>query len=173
MFLYPTATNNRQHATEVFYGLRTDALRDALLEKLVGKKNSLLSFPDKTKANISNRKFLGVQEIPVDQVIGTLGRNYDFDAKFRPVKKHLRDRWVNIFISLERDNLPPILVHKVGAIYYVEDGHHRTSVARSTGRAYISAEVWEYSSNCPQNNISQPVKSCSSTECRPVETCPA
>jgi hypothetical protein len=37
----------------------------------------------------------------------------------------------------------PIEVIKVGNDYFVVDGHHRTSVARSAGMAFIDAEVWE------------------------------
>jgi hypothetical protein len=37
-------------------------------------------------------------------------------------------------------------VHKVGDHYYVEDGHHRVSVARALGIAFIQAKVWEYPS---------------------------
>ena len=171
MLPYPTMANNRNFATEAFHAQRMNALRDSLMEKLFGRKNSLKSFPEKIKVNISNRKFLGMKDIPVEKIIGTLGWNCDFDGKFRPLKKHLRDRWVNVFTSLDTDNWPPILVHKIGEIYYVEDGHHRTSVARALGRAFISAEVWEYSVNSPKINISQPMFS--SSRCHPAEACPA
>jgi hypothetical protein len=173
MFLYPTAANNRQLATEIFNTLLMQAFLDSFLEKLNGRQQGLLSFPGKTKANISNRKLLGVLEIPVEKVIGTLGRSCDFDASFRPVKKHLRDRWVNVFMSLEADKWPPILVHKIGEVYYVEDGHHRISVARSMGRAFIAAEVWEYSIDSPRDIICGPRASCSASKCPSLETCPA
>ena len=171
MFLYPTPTNNRQLATDIFHTLLMEAFIDSLLEKLSGRKNGLLSFPDKKEANMSNRRFMGMQEIPLEKVIGTLGRESDFDAKFRPVKKHLRDRWVNVFINLECDNGSPILVHKIGEVYYVEDGHHRTSVARSMGKAFIYADVWEYPMNPPRDNVCQPESCHSSPGYRPVEAC--
>jgi len=38
-----------------------------------------------------------------------------------------------------------IVVHKIGEQYYVEDGHHRVSVARSVGMVFIEAKIWEYS----------------------------
>ena len=38
----------------------------------------------------------------------------------------------------------PILVYKLGDFYYVEDGHHRLSVAHALGRVFIRAVVWEY-----------------------------
>jgi hypothetical protein len=165
MFLSPTVTHNRNLAVEEFYSLRMDALRESFLDNILGRNNCLVSFPDKIKPNISNRKFLGVKDIPVEKIIGTLGRNCDFDTKFRPINKHLRDRWVNVFVSLDAEDWPPILVHKIGDVYYVEDGHHRTSIARSTGRAFISAEVWEYSTNSFKENNCQPEPSYSSSCC--------
>jgi ParB-like chromosome segregation protein Spo0J len=41
--------------------------------------------------------------------------------------------------------LPPIEVIQIGEHYFVNDGHHRISVARALGIAYIDAlvEVWQ------------------------------
>jgi len=38
----------------------------------------------------------------------------------------------------------PILVHQLGGFYFVEDGHHRTSVARHLGLETIEAAVITY-----------------------------
>lgn len=51
---------------------------------------------------------------------------------------------MNVYLSLENGDRGPIVVHKVGEQYYVEDGHQRVSVARALGRAYIRAKIWEY-----------------------------
>jgi hypothetical protein len=76
--------------------------------------------------------------------VGTLNRHRDFDHKFRPLKSYLRDRWVNVYLTLQVEGWSPIILHKVGNDYYVEDGHHRLSVARLLGMTYIQAKVWEY-----------------------------
>jgi hypothetical protein len=39
--------------------------------------------------------------------------------------------------------MPPIDVYRVGALHFVEDGHHRVSVARSHGDPTIEARVRE------------------------------
>jgi hypothetical protein len=157
------------YAFEIFNTERMNATRDSFLEKLFGSENCLISFPEKTARYISNRKFLGLRDIPIEMIIGTLGRNCDFDRKFRPLKKNLRDRWINLFTNLEIENWPPIRLHKIGANYYVEDGHHRISVARSIGMAFISAEVWEYSSNSSQpKNLQSQI---CSRESHSVEPC--
>jgi len=116
----------------------------------MGKNTKLASFPEEAPEKSPNRKFLGVQEIAVQGIIGTVGRQNDFDRQFRPLNKYLRERWVNAYLALERDGWSPILVHKVGDFYYVEDGHHRISVAQALGIAYIQAKVWEYPSYSKQ-----------------------
>ncbi len=40
-------------------------------------------------------------------------------------------------------NLPPVVLYKVGEVYFVVDGHHRVSVAREQGQEFIDAEVRE------------------------------
>jgi hypothetical protein len=41
------------------------------------------------------------------------------------------------------NQVPPIQVFKVGDDYYVEDGHHRVSVAHVIGQLTMRAKVWE------------------------------
>jgi hypothetical protein len=170
MFTFGKVTNIRNFAVEEFSSLRMKALRDSVLERIFRRDNCLLDFPEKVKAENANRKLLPIKAIPVEKIVGTLGRGRDFDGKFRPLKKHLKDRWVNVFTAQETEDLPPIIVHKLGEYYYVEDGHHRISVARSLGRAFISAEVWEYSNGSTKVNECPTVINSS---CKHFETCPA
>jgi hypothetical protein len=50
---------------------------------------------------------------------------------------------------VEGDELPPIDVYKLDDTYYVIDGHHRVSVARSLGRDTINARVIEVRTRAP------------------------
>ena len=170
MFIYSPTTNVRTFAIEIFHAQRMDAIKDSLLKKLFRQSNQLLSFPDKERENTSNRKFLGVTEIPVEKILGTISGTNDFDKKFRPLKNHLRDRWTYVYTNLDSEDCNPIRVHKIRDIYYVEDGHHRTSVARSMGKAFICAEVWEYSPNPSQCYPSQ--QQVSAERPHSVDTCP-
>ena len=72
-------------------------------------------------------------------MLGEYGRGRDFDRRFRPLKKHLCDRWAGAYLRSNVDSWPPISVNKVGGTYFVEDGHHRVSVANFLGMAYILA----------------------------------
>ena len=91
-----------------------------------------------------NKRHMGVKAIPTDRIMGTVGRNGDFDLDFRPLKKHLQDRWVNAFVLAKTQPWSPIRAYKKGGQYFIEDGHHRVSVARHLGVEFIDAEVWEY-----------------------------
>lgn len=156
MNLYAFPTHIRSHLAYQFSRLRMQAVREALWAKLIRKKSGLAVFPEHRPQKNLNRRFHGTEDIRVEQIVGTLGRHSDFDQKFRPLKPYLRDRWVNAYLTLEREGWSPIVVHKVGDQYYVEDGHHRVSVARLLGMAFIQANVWEYplegkpGRKCPQ-----------------------
>jgi len=87
---------------------------------------------------------LGIEEIPLDAIAGTVGRRpEEFDRAFRPSKR-VRGRWESVAAARRRGvDLPPIEVYKVGDLYFVEDGHHRVSVARAFGDTTIEAHVRE------------------------------
>jgi len=154
MNMSPPLTNIRSFIADEFSTLRIRALRDLFWAKLNGKNTKLTIFPEETPSKGPNRKFIGMEEIPIEQIIGTLGRSKDFDHKFRPLKSSLRERWVNVYLTLEKEGWPPIVVHKVGEQYYVEDGHHRVSVARFIGMIFIEAKVWDYPAPDKQKNAS-------------------
>jgi len=158
MNIYPHLTNARSLLTDEFYTLKAYARRDFLFAKLFGKSTNLVIFPDQAPQKSPNRKLIGMKDIPIEQIVGTLNRQSDFDHKFRPLKSYLQDRWVNVYLLLEKDGWPPIVVHKVGEEYYVEDGHHRVSVARSLGMTFIQAKIWEYPVCAKQTKKCQPAR---------------
>ena len=87
---------------------------------------------------------LGEQVVPISQIKGSAnaGRAADFDSDFRPLKTHTKDRWLSVAAALHQGaKLPPVLLTQVGDIYYVEDGHHRISVAKAMGEKEIVAKV--------------------------------
>ncbi|MBE2223893.1 MAG: hypothetical protein IAF02_20300 [Anaerolineae bacterium] len=133
----------KHNAIESFRYSRWQARKEALLSKVWGKVPCLKSFGDISGQITPQRRSLGVREIPVEKITGTVGRQDDFDGRFRPLKNHLRERWVNIAVNFQDAGWPPIDVFKVGEEYFVLDGHHRTSYARQVGMAFMEANVWE------------------------------
>lgn len=157
MNIYPLFTSLRSFVAYKFSVVRRHARRDHFWTHLTGGEATLAVFPGKGQRVSPSRKLIGIKNIRVDQIIGTLNRTTDFDAYFRPLKKHILNRWVNAYILNEQDGWSPIIVHKVGEQYFVEDGHHRVSVAHSTGMEFIEAKVWEYDVQCKQTEVCQPV----------------
>jgi len=156
MKIYPSFTDIRSHLSHKFFTLRTDARRDARWAKLLGRNVKLAIFPEEAPEKIPGRKFIGTEVVHLEQIVGTICRQSDFDHKFRPLHKWLRDRWINVYLTLERDGWSPILVHKIGEDYYVEDGHYRLSIAQALGVVLIPAQVWEYPSEVKKGEQCQP-----------------
>jgi hypothetical protein len=86
---------------------------------------------------------VGLQQIAVDSIVGTVDRSGgEFDRLFRPRSARLRSRWQRIAAARGRGTtLPPIDVYRIGEVHFVQDGHHRVSVARALGDATIDARV--------------------------------
>ncbi len=115
------------------------------LKRLVGKHNNLLSFDDipvELRRQAPNN--LGLQAVPLNQIVGSEGRYHEFDQAFYPREKRSKDRWVRVDQAhLANVLLPPVELLKIGESYFVRDGNHRVSVARAHGQAHIDATVIE------------------------------
>jgi hypothetical protein len=105
----------------------------------------ILPFEEVTDAlGLVSRQDLGLQVVPLDAIVGSVDRTVDFDRGFRPTSPRLRSRWERIAAAQRRgESLPPISLYLVGELYFVRDGHHRVSVAKSLGREDIDAYVTE------------------------------
>lgn len=112
---------------------------------LSGKRNNLLSYDDiKEKLRIGGPIYQGVKTVRVDQIAGSLNRYHEFDSTFLPKEDQLASRWQKVDRAFYEDvHLPPVVLYKVGQVYFVVDGHHRVSVARGQGQEFIEAEVRE------------------------------
>lgn len=112
---------------------------------LSGKRNNLLSYDEvKEKLRIGGPIYRGVKTVRVDQIVGSLNRYHEFDRAFLPKDDQLASRWQKVDRAFYEDiHLPPVVLYKVGQVYFVVDGHHRVSVAREQGTEYIEAEVRE------------------------------
>ena len=156
MFPAITFTSQRYAAINNFQNFRQRGQLATLWAKLTGKYPYLEEFDCYAVRLQVSRRYLGLQTIPVEQITGSVGRGRDFDHKFRPLKKNLSDRWAGALLRSGDDSWPPISVNKVGETYFVEDGHHRVSVANFLGVVYIQADVWEYPAHPGQAEACQP-----------------
>jgi hypothetical protein len=93
------------------------------------------------------------RQVPIAQIVGSQGRCGDFDRDFYPLHDHNRERWLRIAAARRRATpLPPVDLVQVGDLYFVQDGHHRISVARALGQPDIEARVtvWHASGPLPR-----------------------
>jgi hypothetical protein len=89
-------------------------------------------------------RYLGLKVIPLDSIVGTVDRSGEFDRRFRPTSRRVRQRWQRVAEAQRRgEPMPPISAYRIGDMHFVEDGHHRVSVARAQGRRDIDAYVTE------------------------------
>ena len=89
----------------------------------------------------SARHHVGVRPIPVRQIIGSEGREADFDRRFAPRRRASLARRRALQQAFPSGDFPPIVVNKIGDAYFVVDGHHRISIARRLGIETIDADV--------------------------------
>lgn len=89
---------------------------------------------------------LGIKDVPVEKITGSMGRSQDFTRCFAPLMSDQRgkERWRMIYtLAATGRGFPPADVYKIGSDYFVKDGHHRISVARYLGWKTIHAHVTE------------------------------
>ena len=87
----------------------------------------------------------GLRTVSIRQIGGSVGRCSEFDRDFMPAKASVEERWKRIDRAFHRgEELPPVSLYKVGAFYFVLDGHHRVSVANYHGVEWIDAYVTEF-----------------------------
>jgi hypothetical protein len=110
-----------------------------------GESRDLLAFDEVRRASGAVGGLpRGRREVEVCKIVGSVGRYRQFDRNFMPKKASLRERWERVDRAFVRgEELPPVRLYKIGERYFVEDGHHRVSVARYQGAEMIDAEVTE------------------------------
>ncbi|MBK8935951.1 MAG: hypothetical protein IPM76_27265 [Chloroflexi bacterium] len=125
------------------------ALRRGFLRKLVaritGQENELLPYSEvRSQLPFQGQHDLGQQTIPIDKIVGSVGRYRDFDRAYLPTQTATAQRWIGISKARYKDiDLPPIEAYKIGEVYFVKDGNHRVSVARERQQVFIDAYVTE------------------------------
>jgi len=92
----------------------------------------------------------GTQIVPLDQIVGSVGRYKDFTRTFLPRTSVNAERWARVDAAMNSlEGLPPVELFKIGEVYFVRDGNHRISVARANGATHIEAYVTEVATEIP------------------------
>jgi hypothetical protein len=136
---------NLQEGMSAYQSARMRAFWEEMSGLLRGKSAELLSFEDiRTRLRLREEAYKGLQDVPLDKIVGSVGRYREFTSNFLPKKSIAQERWSRVYaVASGMMGLPPIEVYKVGDLYFVRDGNHRVSVARQMGAKFIQAHVTE------------------------------
>jgi hypothetical protein len=115
------------------------------IARLRHRPNGLRSYSEiRRQLIVRGESYRGIQEVPVDRIVGSMDRCDDFDAAFRPLRADSAGRWVSVAHAYDAGrSLPPVQLYQIADAYFVCDGHHRVSVARVRGQGWVDAVVVE------------------------------
>lgn len=86
----------------------------------------------------------GTSLVPLERIVGSVGRYHDFDAKFSPRSYRSDERLRTLTTALSQGRpIPPISLYQIKDSYYILDGHHRFTAAKNLGHDHIRACILE------------------------------
>lgn len=137
--------NAQTQARQRFEQARRRATLAQLSARLTGSDIHLLPFETiRVELQQQNPYYRGICDVPLDAIVGSVGRYKTFTRKFLPLTDSVQDRWMAVDALAAYKGWPPIELYQVGNVYFVQDGNHRVSVARQLGLATIEAHVMAY-----------------------------
>lgn len=137
--------NPKLHARQRFEQARRQAARAQMAARLTGEDINLLPFEAiRTNLQQQNPHYRGIAEVPLDAIVGSVGRYKTFTRKFLPLTNSVEERWVAVDALATGVGWPPVELYQVGNIFFVKDGNHRVSVARQLKMDKIEAHVMAY-----------------------------
>jgi hypothetical protein len=137
-----------EHARHMFYReFLKGKVRRWFQRRFLGQNSELMELSViSQELGLHDRWGAGIRAIPMEQIMGSMGRAADFDIYFAPMQKKSETRWTELALArLNSVVMPPIRVVQVNQVYFVIDGHHRVSVAKALGERYIEAEITVWS----------------------------
>jgi uncharacterized ParB-like nuclease family protein len=139
----------RATAISRFRQARRRATIERFLARLVGRSALVLCYEQvRDHLRPTASRSLGIQEIPLQSVVGSVERCSDYTQGFMPLKDSDQRRWASVMeAATAAVKLPPIKVYRVSTAHFVVDGHHRVSVARQRGATHIQARVVDVSTS--------------------------
>lgn len=87
----------------------------------------------------------GRSTVEVARIVGSAGKHDQFDDEFMPLRGASAERWKRMDRAYRSgEQLPPVSLYRLDGDYFVQDGHHRISVARFHGAIWIDADIMEF-----------------------------
>lgn len=145
-------------AKEDFRRARRQADLQKIYGRISGNQDKLLNYDEVRRALKAKTQIeRGLHEIPLDSIVGSVGRYADFTRSFLPLSDSMEARWAKVYaVASDGTGWPPIQVYKIGEAYFVLDGNHRVSVARQLEMPTIPAYVTEVITKVPLTPDTKP-----------------
>lgn len=104
------------------------------------------SFSDKQlQEEAFDEKNMGIRPVPLEKIVGSVGRYQDFDNRFRLKRDRPPERLEAVKEAMSRGEiLPPVHLYQIKDEFYVLDGNHRISAAKQLGHEFIDAQIIEF-----------------------------
>lgn len=130
-------------ALQDFWRARRRATLREVMGTLTRSSQSLMNFEDvRRKLRAVESASRKLEEVPLDRIVGSVGRYNDFTREFLPRQDSDKARWAGVRMAMTgMTGVPPVELYRIGDAYFVKDGNHRVSVARQLGSKYIQAWV--------------------------------
>jgi Lrp/AsnC ligand binding domain len=118
-------------------------------------KSDVKSFRDQQQKEAAfDHRDRGIRTVPLNRIVGSVGRYKDFDSRFRLKQTIPSDRleWIRAAMRDGR-TLGPVKLFEIKNEFYVLDGNHRIAAAKELGHDEILAHIEEFipSKNTLQN----------------------
>lgn len=122
-----------------------------LLGLVTGADTDLYSYHEVTNRLKAHQQVeMGTEMVPLNKIVGSVGRYKDFTRTFLPRKGVNAERWTRVDAAMNSlEGVPPVDLFKIGDVYFVRDGNHRLSVARANGSDAIEARVTVVETDVP------------------------
>lgn len=100
---------------------------------------------DQAREQAFDSRDRGTRSVPLDKIVGSVGRYQDFDHEFRLKQRVPSERLERVKAAMrEGTPLPPVKLYQIKDEYYVLDGNHRIAAAKERGQDDILATIVEF-----------------------------
>lgn len=137
------------NAAEDFRDARRRAALENIWSTLTGSSSHLIQFQQvEDQIQYEQSENLGLIDVPLDAIVGSVSRPNDFTRKFFPRGAVDPERWQRVKQGMNQQ-IRPIDLYQIDEVYFVLDGNHRVSIARQRGLTQIPAYVTKIESVVP------------------------
>ena len=86
----------------------------------------------------------GTSMVPLEKIIGSVGRYHDFDNQFKTKSTKMDERLASILNAMKAGKgMPPISLYQIKDEFFILDGHHRFQAAKILKHTDIRSHILE------------------------------